>query len=294
VPVENDWLCVEIECRKHSQLTSERLWEFLAEWDVLGINESEAEGATSWKIYLPAQTSRENFHTAFQEWLTQTGLDPQSVTVGFGLVPRENWNEKWKQFFVPVHVPPDYVICPPWAADTNGFRGKVSLIIEPGMAFGTGTHATTQLCLTMLRTVFKAGMTVLDVGTGSGILCIACAKLGAKWCLGVDNDPLIAENAALNLRLNGISSEQVSIAVAELSAFRVHPFDLVLCNMLPQHLLPLVPTIKQFLSLHSFTVVTGFLEAERREIEEALSAHGLRVAARDCLGEWGGCIVHLV
>jgi ribosomal protein L11 methyltransferase len=164
------------------------------------------------------------------------------------------------------------------------------VVIEPGMAFGTGTHATTQLCLRLAEQHLRDGATVLDVGTGSGILCIAAVKLGARFALGFDNDPDILENAAENLKLNDVADGRVQIFVGGIDAVRPGHFDLILCNMLSNQFLPVVGQIASLMAPQGLAVFSGFLVSETDEVTQALAEAKLEPIVMETLDEWGGLV----
>src|SRR5690606_18302013 len=133
--------------------------------------------------------------------------------------PRENWHDAWRQYFRPVEISSRTVIVPSWEehlAKAYEELGKLVLRIEPGMAFGTGTHATTQLCVRIAERLVRPGDTVLAAGTGSAFLAIAAAKLGVKHVLGFDLDPDVIDNAADNPRLNNVAEGLVDIQIVPL------------------------------------------------------------------------------
>jgi ribosomal protein L11 methyltransferase len=184
------------------------------------------------------------------------------------------------------------VIVPSWEehlAAAYEQLNKLVLRIEPGMAFGTGTHATTQLCLKLAERLVRRGAAVLDAGTGSAILAIAAAKLGASHVLAFDLDPDVQSNAADNLKLNKIAPETVEIQIAELDSLPLHPYDLIFCNMLSHEFEPLLPGLAKRLKAGSGRLLlSGMLLEEEDNVRVWLTRPhvGLRCIETAQSGEW--------
>jgi ribosomal protein L11 methyltransferase len=198
-------------------------------------------------------------------------------------VPAEAWEESWKRHFHPVRLG-DLVIVPPWdtgASNTGGPR----LVLEPGMAFGTGTHATTALCLRALQRWLAGhrGASVLDVGTGSGILALAAARLGAGRVVGTDNDPIALRVAEENAGRNGLQDRVVlgTQPLADLEG----KFDLVLANILCNTLIELAGALSARLARGGRLVLSGIL-VEQAAVVAAAFAPALVVVARESEGDW--------
>ena len=190
----------------------------------------------------------------------------------------EAWAERWKQHCRPQRIGRQLYVCPSW--DHRAIPpGRVPIIIDPGMAFGTGDHPTTRNCLRFAERALLArpGARVLDYGTGSGILAIAAAKLGAQEVWGIDNDPVACDVAAANADQNGVR-ERVHIA----GLLPVQPalFELVLANLYADLLAGLASPLAQLLAPDACLVCAGFLLADADRVERAFAAAGLSRAAR--------------
>ena len=189
-----------------------------------------------------------------------------------GLQESEDWLAQWKAHFIPLRVTDRLWVCPPWDVREPA-PGEHVILIEPQMAFGTGHHATTQLCLQLLEQYLKPGDAVLDVGTGSGILAIAAAKLGAGDVLGIDSDADAIENARENVRLNGVA-DRVRLECAVFSVGHRAGPDVVLCNVITARLLPLVPALAAC-APDGLAILSGVGEEHLAALREALFAAGL-------------------
>ncbi|MBD5538584.1 MAG: 50S ribosomal protein L11 methyltransferase [Desulfovibrio sp.] len=216
-------------------------------------------------------------------------MAPQAGT-SLAPVEKQDWLAAWRQFFTPVQCGSRFVVLPPWLADTGDFPHRIPILIEPKSAFGTGHHATTALCLSALAELLdagrvKAGQTFLDLGTGSGILGIGCARSGLKG-LGLDIDPLAVENARENRALNGIDPAAFDIGAGGVEAAAGRKFDVVLANILARPLVEMAQAIAAARAPGGCLVLSGLLESQADAVEAAYRAQGLPPARRRIDGEW--------
>ena len=205
-------------------------------------------------------------------------------------VEQQDWLAAWRQFFTPVPCGSRFVVLPPWLAGGGSFPGRLPILIEPKSAFGTGHHATTALCLNVLSDLLDAGRVVpgqsfLDLGTGSGILGIACARSGLTG-LGLDIDPLAVANAGENRALNGVDPAAFGIVEGSIKEAAGRSFDLVLANILARPLMDMAPELVGALAPSGCLVLSGILESQADAVEAAYRAQGLPRARRAIDGEW--------
>jgi ribosomal protein L11 methyltransferase len=195
--------------------------------------------------------------------------------------PQQDWSNEWKALIKSVQVGRLWV-GPPWEADAAP-QDKVRIVIEPKMAFGTGDHPTTSLCLAAIDAYMAShpGASVLDVGTGTGVLAIAAKKLGASRVVGTDNDPTSVELAHENASVNG--TPELELSGKELSQVK-GPFDLVVANILANTLIALAPLIAP--KVKDRLVLAGVLAPQKAEVEAAYRAQGLIPEAGAAQGEW--------
>jgi ribosomal protein L11 methyltransferase len=195
--------------------------------------------------------------------------------------PQEDWSNAWKALIKSVQVGRLWV-GPPWEAE-GAPKDKVRLVIEPKMAFGTGDHPTTSLCLAAIDTYMAThpGASVLDVGTGTGVLAIAAKKLGASRVVGTDNDAMSVELALENAAVNG--TPDVELSGKELTQVP-GSFDLVVANILANTLIALAPLIAP--KVKDRLVLAGVLAPQKAEVEAAYRAQGLIPEAGAAQGEW--------
>lgn len=208
----------------------------------------------------------------------------------FRRLETKDWAEAWKAYYRPVPIGRRLIIVPAWM--DNPFPERVALLLDPGMAFGTGMHPTTQMCLAEVERLVQPGMPVLDIGCGSGILAIAALKLGAALAVGVDTDPEAVQVAQENARRNGVADRFVVAqgSVAEVRA-GVGPFrqaPLVLANILAGVLVTLLREegLGTLVAPGGHLVLSGILAPQAEEVLAAAEAVGLRLSHRRQIEDW--------
>lgn len=198
-------------------------------------------------------------------------------------IPDKDWNEVWMSHFAPIEVSPRLWVCPSWRLDEAPKSARV-LVLDPGMAFGTGTHATTSLCLEALDQLLavRPGADVLDVGTGSGILAIAAKLLGAGRVIGTDNDPVAVKVALENTAINKVELELSEAALEAVPG----TFPIVVANIMAETLIPMAPVLASKLAPGGALFLSGILDFQADDVERAYVAQGLTAAPRGERGEW--------
>jgi ribosomal protein L11 methyltransferase len=189
----------------------------------------------------------------------------------------EDWAEAWKAYFWPEKISDKIVVKPTWRDYTPASPDEIILEIDPGMAFGTGTHPTTSLCIQLLETYVTPGVSFLDVGTGSGILMIAAGKLGAGPMLGVDRDGVAVAVARENLRKNGIGNGAADLRAGDLVDCVDRTFGLVAANILSEVILVLLDDIRQVLAGGGIFICSGIISKHRGRVAEKMRALGFDI-----------------
>ena len=213
----------------------------------------------------------------------ETGIPPGTIET-VGDVPDEDWERTWRAGLGPVEIGRRIVVRPSWTPYDNR-ESRIEIVIDPRMAFGTGGHETTRLCLELLEESQPAGARVLDAGCGSGILSIAAAKLGAVRVQGFDNDNDSVANARDNIAENGVA-DRITITLADLATIRPGPADLVFANMISGVLEPNLGRFPSFMAPGGTVVFSGLLVAEEKQFRSALAVEGFTVRDVRCMGEW--------
>ena len=195
----------------------------------------------------------------------------------------EDWAEAWKAFFPVLRVSRRLVICPAWRS-YRPRAGEAVIRLDPGMAFGTGQHPTTLMCLRALEETVRPGASVLDLGTGSGVLALAAARLGAGSVLALDTDPQAAQAARANVRLNGLEAV-VRVEEGTLESAPA-PFDVIAANISAPVIVDLAEALAAALKRGGVLIAGGFSEARAVAVAAALTAAGLSVERTLSDGEW--------
>jgi len=192
-------------------------------------------------------------------------------------IDEQDWAESWKEFFHPLKITKKIVIKPSWQ-DYDANFDDVVIEIDPGMAFGTGTHPTTVLCISMIEKYIKKGDKFLDIGTGSGILMLAAAKLGAQKVCGIDTDEVAIDIAEKNLLLNGIENKNFKVMTGNLTDKVDEKFDFVAANILTETIMVLLDTVKSVLKKKSVFICSGIIEKNKDKVVEKMVASGFEIA----------------
>lgn len=191
----------------------------------------------------------------------------------------DDWADKWKAFFKPTPVGERLFVRPVWIDDYDS-GDRVVLNIEPGAAFGTGTHETTRLCLETLDKIIKEGDTVLDIGCGSGILAIASMLLGASEGFGVDIDPLAVKTAAENGKMNGLDEPELQFVCGDLADKVTKKYDVVVANIVADIIILFSTQVRAFMKQGARFVASGIIDSRADEVVSALQNAGLVVKER--------------
>ena len=204
----------------------------------------------------------------------------------------KDWINNWKEYFHQFYVD-DILITPSWEEVKEEDKAKMIIHIDPGTAFGTGMHETTQLCMRQLKKYVNADTEILDVGTGSGILSIAALKLGAKHAVGTDLDPCAASAVKENLEANDISEEGMDMILGNIiddkeiqDAVGYEKYDIVAANILADVLVPLTPVIIHQMKKGGIYITSGIIDDKEETVVEAVKAAGLEVLEVTHQGEW--------
>lgn len=189
-------------------------------------------------------------------------------------VEQEDWENCWKQYYHAMELGERLAIVPSWETYENAQRAVI--LLDPGMAFGTGAHETTALCLTVLDGLLRGGERVLDIGTGSGILAIAALKLGAQSAEGVDIDPMCVRTAGENAARNGVE-KSFRVLVGNLSEQASGQYDVICANIVANAIMSLAPEIPALLTPNGTFLASGIIDTRKDEVATALVQAGLSV-----------------
>ena len=261
-------------------------------WDYVDEDlEASMKGKSRITFYLPADgdgfAQLAQLRTALQSF-----KDAHAGKYGTLLMTLENlkdadWENNWKQYYKPMEIGERLLVIPEWEQENvkgqAKYAGKVPLILEPGLTFGTGSHATTRLCLTALEEAVHGGETVLDLGCGSGILSIAALRLGAVSAKAVDIDDKCLTVAYENAALNGIGKDRYTVLVGDVlsnGALRETlggGYDVVVANIVADVIIGLAPMVRQFLKPGGLFLCSGIIDTRAEEVADALRQNGWEI-----------------
>ncbi len=216
--------------------------------------------------------------------LTEFGLSIGSGTVELSNVNQEDWESAWKQYFKPVHVTDRIVVKPEWE-EYSPQEGEIVIEIDPGMAFGTGTHETTSMCINQIEKNLKAGDMVIDIGSGSGILSMAAVLLGAEKATGVDLDPVAVRVALENVELNNLQ-DKIEILHGNLTDVIREKADIVVANIMADIILILLEDVRAFIKDDGLFISSGIIQEKRAAVEARLLEKNFRIVEVETKGEW--------
>lgn len=219
-------------------------------------------------------------------------MDVGECTITESQTEDADWQNKWKEFFKQFYVD-DILIKPSWEPLRPEDEGKMRIDIDPGTAFGTGMHETTQLCIRQIKKLVTKDTVMLDAGTGSGILSIAAIKLGASYALGTDLDPCCINAVAENMQANGIPKEKYDVILGNLiddkevqEQVGYEKYDLVCANILAEILVAMTPVIPATMKQGAHYVTSGILKEKEGLVTEAMVKAGLKVKEVTYQNDW--------
>ncbi len=264
---------------------SDALASFLFDLGAAGVVENEGSMTASFK------GARHEVLSPIRRYLAELqamghNLQPEAV-VAEEIVNRD-WNAEWKKSYHGFAISAKIYIKPTWEAPP-AVQYPCLIEIDPEMAFGTGTHATTRLCLQLLEERIYPGCRVLDIGTGTGILAIAAAKLGAGSIVAFDIDPVAAETAGRNASANGVR-DRMEIFAGALADLTPRPFDLILANIQRLEIVSMLPLLRQLFASPAEFIFSGILREEEEIFRAALAADHFAVAGIRHDEEWLACL----
>jgi ribosomal protein L11 methyltransferase len=279
-------------------VTTEQAVDFVNEED-----EGTPVGPITVRAYLPADEKIEETRQKLEESLSFLGMIQPLPAPTFTPVADQNWMEAWKVNYRPIPIGKRIIIVPAWLEPPDASR--IPIKIDPGMAFGTGTHPTTQLCLEFIEEIIedqtliadRRPLTAIDIGCGSGILSIAALKLGAHFALGMDIDEAAVRASRENAQTNGVPDEKFALgvgSVAEVLAGRYSVLNapLVLANILAPVLIRLFDGgLADLITPGGFIVLSGILQEQVESVITAARGKGLELAAKKQMGDWAALLV---
>lgn len=233
-------------------------------------------------LYIPPTEHPAEASAFIGERLKESGIDN---TISLKMCKNEDWENNWKEYFKPLPVGKKLLIRPLWERDYDP-QGRTVLDIEPGLAFGTGSHHTTRLCLETLENYITEETTLLDVGCGSGILSIAALLLGAKRAEAVDIDSLAVKTAIENGKVNGFEEPKYKVYHGDLTDKITGKFDVIAANIVADIIIMFSSQVGEFLKDDGVFITSGIIDTREKEVLEAFAKNNFKVIERHEDGGW--------
>ena len=266
-------------------------------WDYVDEDlEQKMQGLSQIRLYLedsaaaPEQIStlRDDLAVLRRDY---PAVDFGSLEVALANVRDEDWENNWKQYYKPLAIGEKLLVVPEWLNPENP-ENRVVVLLDPGMIFGTGAHASTQMCMRELERAIQGGEQVLDLGSGSGILSITAVLLGAAHATGVDIDPKAEDIARENAAINQIFSDRFTAVTGDvigdramMESLKGH-YDVVLANIVADVIIPLSRVVPEFLQEDSIFICSGILNTRLDEVLAALEKNGLQILSSEQQEDW--------
>jgi ribosomal protein L11 methyltransferase len=287
---ERVWKVLRVASAGADESAADWLAGWLAEHGTLGIEQADRAGAFEWRAYFEPDAMPPSLTGDLEADAAAAGFPGIKAAAAEDL-EQQNWLDGWREYFKPVMAGDALRVVPSWMKGKIPQEPKVTdIFIEPGMAFGTGTHATTRLCMGMMKERLRRRERVLDIGTGSAILAITAVRLGAGPVTAVDIDPDILPNIIENCQLNAVRMDRINFLIVPLHTLDGTRHGLVLCNMLSHEFLPLLGDIRRRCARGARVLLSGYLVEEESAVVEALAAARFRVDSTERMDEWGGLV----
>ena len=285
-----DSLVVEDQAEYENFLEDNRAY-----WDYIDEEfQAELQGLSRIKLYLEVDGNEEKQLKKLEKVLEalkkRTKKNLGSLEISSQLLPETNWEESWKDNYPPQPIGEKLIVVPCWNPEANG---RIPVILDPGLTFGTGAHPSTQMCMEFMEELVKDGMDVIDLGSGSGILSIAALRLGAKTAVGVDIDPKAEDIARENAAYNDFGVDRFDAVTGNvtedhelMARLSGRHYDLVFVNIVADVIIGLAPVLKHFMDENTRVICSGILDVREAEVHEALTANGLAILATKSKEDW--------
>ena len=239
-------------------------------------------------VYIPAERSLAECIAFLKERFSSVGLeDAKLETVG---VNEEDWANSWKAYYKPIKIGERLVIVPAWEKYTPN-EGELVVRMDPGMAFGTGTHETTRLVIKLLESYTKQGCRMLDVGTGSGILAICASKLGAGECRAYDIDPMAVRVANENIKDSGLTNITCEVSDLLRHVDRSAKYDLICANIVADIIIRMTPDVGELMHKATVLLASGIILERSDDVIECFEANGFKIVEKLVDNGWCGLAV---
>jgi ribosomal protein L11 methyltransferase len=285
----SDWWLVTLAVSRDAEEPAGALLFELGSTGIVTIEETEA--AVTLGAYFDTGADTNHIKHGIETGLMRAGCRNAIISLSITAIPEQDWMQKWKEGFEAVEIGERLIIAPSWKIPDEA-DGRVVIQIDPGMAFGTGTHETTRLCLEAIERCWRGGK-LLDVGTGTGILAIAAAALApGTRVVAIDIDPQAVEVARENAAINGVS-DFIELFEGQPRELAGRAFDVVVANLTAEVIIALLGDLAACVATKGSMILSGILSELAGDVERSLVASGLEVIERREAGEWSALVARL-
>ncbi|SHM61762.1 ribosomal protein L11 methyltransferase [Anaerosporobacter mobilis DSM 15930] len=255
----------------------------------------EDDGKATISFYISNDEDKDSILSSVKEGLVELAdfVEVGNMEITVSETEDKDWINNWKQYWKPFRVADDIIIKPTWETLEEKNDNDLVIEIDPGTAFGTGSHETTRLCIQGLRKYITDETVLLDVGSGSGILSIIGLKLGAKSALGTDIDPNAIHAMYENAKVNGITEEEFTVKIGNIiddqtlqEEVGMEKYDIVVANILADVIIPLSSKVGQHMKKGGLYITSGIIYMKRDEVKEAIEKNGFTIVEENEMGEW--------
>ena len=288
-----DSFIIDDEAEFHTFLETNRDY-----WDIVDEDlEKSLDGVSRIRLYLadgpdaPEEIARlrELLAGLLTAW-PEAGLG--TLALSMANVRDEDWENNWKQYYQPIPIGQRLLVVPKWM-EPDPAEARIPVFLDPGMIFGTGAHASTQMCMLRLEELIRGGEEVLDLGSGSGILSITALRLGAAHATGVDVDPKAEDIARENAAINGLGADRFTAVTGNvitgqegLAELFSKTYDVVCMNIFADVIIPMAAVLPRFMTEKTKVICSGVLESRYDEVRAAIEAAGLRITFLQTMNDW--------
>ena len=285
-----DSLVVEDQAEYEEFLEDNRAY-----WDYIDEEfQAELQGLSRIKLYLEVDGTEEKQLHKLEKVLgalkKRRKKNLGALEISSALLPETNWEESWKDNYPAQEVGEKLIVVPCWTPEAGG---RIPVILDPGLTFGTGAHPSTQMCMEFMEVRVTDGMDVIDLGSGSGILSIAALRLGARSAIGVDIDPKAEDIARENAAYNDFGADRFDAVTGNVTEDHAlmrklsgKHYDLVFVNIVADVIIGLAPVLQNFMDENTRVICSGILDVREQDVHEALTAAGLVIEATRAKEDW--------
>ena len=235
-------------------------------------------------VFVSAERSYADDLSFIRSRLAEEGLT-DDAKIEIDGVNEEDWANAWKAYYKPLHIGERIVIVPAWER-YEAKEGEIIVRMDPGMAFGTGSHETTRLVIGLLEKYTNPGCRMLDVGTGSGILAICASKLGAGQCFAYDIDPMAVRVANENIKDSGLTNITCQVSDLLKQADRSAPYDLICANLVADIIIRMIPDLSPFMADHTVLLASGIITSRSQDVIDCFNRYGYSVVEQSVENDW--------